>query len=199
MSNALAPVAVRGSTGATGLSGPRASSTMWARSMSPASGPWTPSGPRGTLTILRLSTTLGKSASPLAAHGSARTSRALSSPVVPLESIMSPLGSRPRPRVSSTTTRSPRGFVTGDEKISLTRSPTLTSELATIGKVGTVRPLAPGLVRILAGNTQMGLSWSTEKAPARVRGTPTGALLLGKRPTPGRWPRCGLPRERAGR
>ena len=98
---------------------------------------------------------------------------------------MSPLGSRPRPRVSSTTTRSRRGFVTGDERISLARSPTLASELATIGRVGTVRPLAPGLVGILARSTQLGLSWSIEGAPARVRGTLTGAPLLGRRPTPG--------------
>ena len=185
MSIALAPVAVCGGMGSTGLSGPRASSTMWTRNASPVSGPWTPYGPRGTLRTLRLSITLGGSASSLAAPSSARTKRALSSPVLPLESITSPLGSRPRPRVSPTTTRSPRGFVTGGERISPVRLPTLMSERGTVGRVTMTDPLASGPGRILAGNTRLGLRWSTERSPARVRGMPTEAPLLGRRPTPG--------------
>ena len=46
-------------------------------------------------------------------------------------------------------------------------------------------PLAPGPVGILAESTRLGLQWSTKRAPARVRDTPTEAPLLERRPTPG--------------
>ena len=194
MSSALAPVAVRGGTGGTGLSGTRASSTMWTRNMIPASGPWTPVGPRGTLMILRLSITLGRSASSLAAPSSARTRRALSSPVRPLGFITSPLGSRLRPRASSVATRSPREFVTSDERISPSRPPTLTGWRGAIGREGTMEPLAPGPMGILAGSTDWG-SGGPQRGPPRE----CGVCLQGHHCWGGVQPQCGLPGERAGR
>ena len=187
MSNAPALVAVRGGTGVTGRSGPRASSTISARDTSPASGPWTPCGPRGTLTIPRLSITLGRSASSLAPLSSAPTRRVLPSPALLLESIMSPSESRPRPRTrSAVITRSPRELGTGGERISPGRSTTLVNGRGTTVAVGTMGPLAPRPVGSLVVGVRPGPRWSTGSAPARVRDTLTEAPSLGRRPTPDR-------------
>ena len=116
------------------------------------------------------------------APSSARINRALSSPVLPRGSMLLSLGCRPCPRVSPTTIRSLRGFVTGG-KIWPARLPMPTIGRGTVGGMMMMMgPLIPGPRGLLVGSTRLSLRWSTERAPARVRGMPTEAPLLVRRP-----------------
>ena len=181
MSTALASAVARGAMGSTGLSGRQVSSTTWTRSMNPASAPWTPFGPRGTLMTLRLSTTRTKSASFSAPPGSAGINRALSSPPLPRASLLLSSGCRPRPRVSPATIRFPRGFVTGSRLLPA-RLPMPALGPRGIDGTAMMGPRIPGPRELLAGITRLSPMWCTGRAPARVRDMPTEALLLARRP-----------------